>query len=418
MAKERKAILVAAAGQPNSGKSTIFNFLTGARQHVANYPGVTVEKKTGTYRFKGDKIELVDLPGTYSLTSYTVEERIARDFLLHEKPDIVVDIVDASNLERNLYLTFQLAEMGVPVVIALNMMDIAKNRGFEIDVERLSQQLGMPVVSTIGNRGKGKKELKEAIWAAAKKVPDTPFRLDYGNLEPVLGQIEQKLCEDSVIPEGYPTRWIAVKLMEGDDEARELVGKWFKNGKEIFSYIEAKRKEFLSQHGEAPEKVIGYQRYQAAERVVEATVKRKKSVLLTLSDKIDRVVCNRFFGPVILAATIYIIYELSIVEGYKITNYTWPLLAAFRDFVASLLPSAGFIHDPFIRSFVLWVTSGTIAVLNYIPIFLILFTLIAILEDTGYMARMAFILDRIFRHFGLHGQSVLPMVIGGLYVGG
>jgi ferrous iron transport protein B len=159
-------------------------------------------------------------------------------------------------------------------------------------------------------------------------------------------------------------------------------------------------------------------RYQVAQKIVEASVTRKKEIKRSLTDRIDQIACNRYLGPIILAATIYLLYELAIVQGYNITPYTWPLLAAFRDFLASILPSVGFIFDPFFRSMPLWVTDGTIAVLNYVPIFLILFALIAILEDTGYMARMAFILDRIFRHFGLHGQSVLPMVISGLYVGG
>ncbi len=225
MIKKSKKIIVAVAGQPNSGKSTIFNMLTGARQHVANYPGVTVEKKTGTYRYQEDTVELVDLPGTYSLTSYTQEERIARDFLLHEKPSVVLDIVDASNLERNLYLTFQLGEMGIPLVIALNMMDVAKNRGFKIDAEELSRQLKAMVVPTVGNRGKGKKELREAIRKTYNNT-DTAvyFRLDYGgNLESILSSLEQRLSKEPKLSKNYSPRWLAVKLMENDSEAKKLI---------------------------------------------------------------------------------------------------------------------------------------------------------------------------------------------------
>jgi len=219
-------IVVAVAGQPNSGKSTIFNMLTGARQHVANYPGVTVEKRTGKYSYNGDTVTLVDLPGTYSLTSYSQEERIARDFLLHEKPACVLDIVDASNLERNLYLTFQLQEIGIPLVIALNMMDVAQARGHVIDARKLSELLGAPVVPTVGNKGKGKQEVKEAIVNTHKNTENGSFRIDYGEkLESILGLLEKKLSENLNISASYPARWLAVKLMENDSEARRLVEK-------------------------------------------------------------------------------------------------------------------------------------------------------------------------------------------------
>jgi len=224
MRKESDKITVALAGQPNSGKSTIFNMLTGARQHVANYPGVTVEKKTGTYRHKGDRVDLVDLPGTYSLTSYTREERVTRDFLLHECPAVVVSIIDASNLERNLYLTFQLGEMGIPLVIALNMMDVAKKRGFKIDTQELSRHLKALVVPTVGNRGKGKRTLKEAIRATYRNMGSPHFRLDYGEIvEPVLTSLENELRNHPELSDSYPKRWLAVKLMENDREARNLL---------------------------------------------------------------------------------------------------------------------------------------------------------------------------------------------------
>ena len=419
MSDKSGSILVALAGQPNSGKSTIFNILTGARQHVANYPGVTVEKKTGSFRLQDDRVELVDLPGTHSLTSYTLEERIARDFLLNDKPAAVVDVVDASNLERNLYLTFQLAEMDIPLVIDLNMIDVAEKRGIKINTQKLSQELGAPVVSTVGNKGKGKKRLKEAILSTSKKGQATPFRINYGDdLEAILDSLEKRLSEETEISTRYPIRWLAVKLMENDEEAQRLVMKYSQKSVVILRSAEEKREAFTLEHKKSPQKVIAVARHQEAQRIVEASVTRSKEITRTLTDRIDQVVCNRYLGPVVLIATIYLIYELAIVQGYNITAYTWPALAWFRDIIASLLPSEGFIFDPFFRSMPIWVVDGTIAVLNYVPIFLILFALIAILEDTGYMARMAFILDRIFRYFGLHGQSVLPMVIGGLYVGG
>ena len=412
-------IVVALAGQPNSGKSTIFNMLTGARQHVANYPGVTVEKKTGSFRLKEDRIEIVDLPGTHSLTSYTQEERISRDFLLNEKPALVVDVVDASNLERNLYLTFQLAEMGIPLIVNLNMTDVAEKRGLKIDIEKLSREIGVPVVSTVGNRSRGKDELRKAIGMTLKNRQVTPFRIDYGEaMESVLGLLEKRLSGDPDLSERYPLRWLAIKLMENDPEAQKLIRECSKNGDELLKLVKEERDAFVNDQKSSSQKVIAVARHRTAERIVETSVTCEKKTGKTLTDKIDQAACNRYLGPVILAATIYLMYELAIVQGYKITEYTWPLLAGFRDLVASFLPSEGFIVDPFFRSMPIWVIDGTIAVLNYVPIFLILFALIAILEDTGYMARMAFILDRIFRHFGLHGQSILPMVLGGLFVGG
>ena len=238
-------VIVAVAGQPNSGKSTIFNMLTGARQHVANYPGVTVEKRTGRYSYKGDTVTLVDLPGTYSLTSYSQEERIARDFLLHEKPAVVLNIVDAANLERNLYLTFQLDEMGIPLVVALNMMDVAEGRGLKIDTYRLSELLRAAVVPTVGKKGRGGEELKDAILNTYKEDSlqtgygevckgcsaclgisreKGSFRVDYGEeLETILSSLEKRLSEDPKISARYPARWLAVKLMENDSEARRLI---------------------------------------------------------------------------------------------------------------------------------------------------------------------------------------------------
>lgn len=420
MKKESK-ILAAVTGQPNSGKSTIFNLLTGARQHVANFPGITVEKKTGAYKSKDRRIELVDLPGTYSLTSYSLEERVSRDFLLHEKPDVVLDVADASNLERSLYLIFQLAEMGLPLVLALNMMDVAKRRGFEIDIERLSKEIGMPVVATIGNKGKGKSELRQAIHSAATDRKDlAPIRLDYGKtLGPILSRLEEDLKEDQGIKDSHhSSRWLAVKLMENDIEAQRLVREHSKDADTILSKVAQQRKEFISENKNTPEKVIAQSRYQAAEEITGRCLVRERAEGRNLTDRIDGIVCNRFFGPVFLIATIYFLYELAIVRGYKITDYTWPLLAWFRGLIASILPGEGFVFDPLLRGLPLGVIDGVAAVLNYVPIFMILFALIAILEDTGYMTRMAFILDRIFRHFGLHGQSILPLVLGGLYVGG
>lgn len=224
MSENKQEYVVAVAGQPNSGKSTVFNMLTGARQFIANYPGVTVEKKTGIYNYKGQKIKLVDLPGTYSLTSYSLEERVARNYLIDKKPDLVLDIVDASNLERHLNLTFQLLEMGIPMVMALNMIDVSKNKGLEIDIEKLSAELGIPVVPTMAKKSRGKEELCQAIFKACnnKEKYKNSFVVDYGQtLEPILKEIQDEISSDDRFKDYIP-RWLAVRLMAGDEEVQKM----------------------------------------------------------------------------------------------------------------------------------------------------------------------------------------------------
>ncbi len=416
---KREKTLVALAGQPNSGKSTVFNALTGASQHVANYPGVTVDKMTGHYRYDGIRMEVVDLPGTYSLTSYSLEERVSRDFLLHENPSVVVNVADASNLKRNLYLTFQLLEMEIPVVVDLNMMDVAERRNIEIDVKELGRQLGADVVPTVIRTGKGKKKLIKSIRMASRsEKPFQPLRIDYGPMEPFLAKIETRLSMEKSISGKYPPRWFSVKLMEGDSEARELVRKHLAGADEILGFVEKERHSFESEHDELPERHIAFRRHLVADKISKTCIRPKEDTKTPLSDRADKFICHRFLGPAFLVGVIYMLYYLSIVQGYNITNYTWPVLAKFRSLVESILPDPGFIAEPLIRSFSLWFVDSINALLNYIPIFFILFGLIAILEDSGYMPRMAFILDRLFNKFGLHGQSTLSMVLGGIYVGG
>lgn len=419
---KQEKTLVALAGQPNCGKSTVFNALTGASQHVANYPGVTVEKMTGSYRRDGGKVEVVDLPGTYSLTSYSPEERVSRDFLLHENPSVAVNVADASNLKRHLYLTLQLLEMRVPVVLNLNMMDVAERRGIQINTRELGGLLGVEVIPTSMKAGHGKEELKEAIArVAAAGLPDPPAQVDYGSMEPTLREIQNAFSmafKGQSAQNTVPLRWLAIKLMEGDSEVEGLVRKGFSNPEECLALAHEKKTQFEAQQGIAPERHIAHRRHQAADTISRSSIKPKKGEGIPLSDKVDRVVCNRFLGPAILVGVIYLLYYLSIVQGYNLTNYTWPLLANIRAFTEAITPSPGFIEIPLIRAFALWFVDSINALLNYIPIFFILFGLIAILEDSGYMPRMAFMLDRLFNRFGLHGQSTLPMVLGGIYVGG
>jgi len=416
--KMEKAV-VALAGQPNCGKSTVFNALTGASQHVANYPGVTVEKKTGSYKQDGTRVEVVDLPGTYSLTSYSLEERVSRDFLIHSRPSVVVNVMDASNLKRNLYLTFQLLEMEVSLICNLNMMDVAERRGVQIDTQELSRQLGVPVVPTIMKTGKGKKELVQSIAGSLDpKQSDNTSRIDYGAMETFLREIKEMLLQEQSVSKNYPLRWFAVKLMEGDSEAIKLIQRNHSSPEQFMEFVEEKRQVFRSETGKSPERHIASCRYQGADAIGKRCIRLEKGAATPLSDRADRFICHRVLGPLFLVGVIYMLYYLSIVQGYNLTNYTWPLLAKIRSLTEAIMPSPGFIEVPLIRSFSLWFVDSINALLNYIPIFFILFGLIAILEDTGYMPRMAFILDRLFSRFGLHGQSTLPMVLGGIYVGG
>ncbi len=415
-------ILVALAGQPNCGKSTVFNALTGASQHVANYPGVTVDKMVGWYKRDGRKVEVVDLPGTYSLTSYSPEERVSRDFILHEKPSVAVNIMDASNLKRCLYLTFQLMEMEIPIILNLNMMDVVRKRGIDIDVGRLSRRLGIRVVPTAMKSGEGKeakKDLVEAIDEVATSDKRPPFlHIDYGEMEPMIREIEDRISAADCLPPGIPLRWAAIKLMEGDDEIKRLIREAHPDAAAVLEYAEARREAFEARYDEAAEIHIADRRYRAADDIARSCLKLPPGQKRSISDRIDAVVCHRLLGPAVLVGVIWLLYYLSIVQGYNITNYTWPLLAKLRSLVEAAAPAPGFIEIPLLRSFSLWIVDSVNALLNYIPIFFILFGLIAILEDSGYMPRMAFIMDRLFSRFGLHGQSTLPMVLGGIYVGG
>ncbi|PIE57049.1 MAG: ferrous iron transport protein B [Desulfobulbus propionicus] len=413
----QKTLLVGLAGQQNTGKSTVFNMLTGANQHVANYPGVTVDKKSGTYTSKGVKVETVDLPGTYSLSSFSLEERVTRDFLIREQPDVLVNVVDASSLKRSLYFTFQLLEMGYPLVVALNMMDVARRNGVQIDTERLQQHLGVQVIPTVGRRRKGKKELRDAILAAATQKEAQPLEISYGQLEPQLTALTAEIGR-SEWAKTHPARWLAVKLAEGDSEAERIVTEEMGPSSPALTIAAELRQRFEEGHHLSVADFMVSCRDTLAASVIETCVSKTKNNRKNISEHIDSLVLNRLAAPFFLVGTVFVIYQLSIVKGYELTQYWWPVLANVRAIVASILPDAGLVEDPYIRSMGLWMVDSANALLNYIPIFLILFSLIAILEDSGYMARIAFILDKLFHAFGLHGQSTLPYILGGVFAGG
>ncbi|WP_282177292.1 ferrous iron transport protein B [Vibrio nereis] len=412
---ERKKILL--AGQQNAGKSTLFNMLTGARQHVANYPGVTVDKKTGYFSNQHGAYQLVDLPGTYSLTSFSLEERVARKALREENADVVLNVLDAANLNRSLHLTLQLLEMEQPVVLALNMMDVAVTEGIHIDSKKLADSLKVPVAECIGRKGKGLKDIANALTQAQIGG----FCVDYPELEGAVAELCSVL-EPHQLESSPSRRWLALRLLENDQETQ----RWLQSVLDEQSMLELNNVAIQQQAQVEQTLQLAVSDYMATQRQKRVsqliddcvTQVQREANQGNTTQNIDRVVLSRLGAPFFLIATVFIIYQSAIVYGYELTNYWWPYLAACREIIAGMLPEAGFLYDPYVRSLGLWIVDSANTLLNYIPIFLILFALIAVLEDSGYMARIAFISDKVLHKFGLHGQSTLPMILAGVFAGG
>lgn len=391
--------------------------LSGIRQHIANYPGVTVDKKSGFFSVGDVEVEMVDLPGTYSFSSYSLEEKVAKEFIVSEAPDIILNIIDSSNLKRNLYLTFQLLEIGIPVVVVLNMIDVAKRRGITIDAKKMSEILKCPVVCTSASKGEGKTEILQILKNADEiKKNYEEFKINYDELEFCIDALDLAARPKSR-SENAPVskRWLCIKALENDASALNLL----KNSNtEIENLTAEQRAKFNEKTSKSIEGYFAALRYENASIVFSECVKETKKNQATLTDKIDKIILNRWLSFPILFVIIFTIYESSIVFGYKLTNYTWPLLAAIKNFVVDITPAADIAKVPLITDAAIWLINSAVALLNYLPIFFILFAMIAILEDVGYMPRMAFVLDKIFKKFGLHGQSTLPLVLGGAFVGG
>lgn len=396
---------IALAGNPNSGKTTMFNSLTGSSQHVGNWPGVTVEKKEG--RLKGSKdVAVTDLPGIYSLSPYTLEEVISRDYLLNEKPDVIINLVDATNIERNLYLTTQLIEIGIPVVVALNMIDLSNKNGDKIDMAKLSKKLGCPVVETSALRNQGVMDAAKLAIEIAKK-PQTLNTVRFS--DPV-----EKAIEDigSVIFAGIGKRnlrWFSIKVFERDSRALETLALSAEQKKRTDAIIEQAEKD-LDDDGES---IITNERYDYIGTIVKDSVKKSHKGLST-SDKIDRIVTNRILALPIFAAVMFLVYFVSVTTvGAWATDWTNDVL--FGEIIApgaeTWLIGIG-AADWLVGLLVEGVIGGVGGVLGFVPQMLVLFLMLCLLEDCGYMARVAFIMDRIFRRFGLSGKSFIPMLIG------
>lgn len=407
---------LALVGQPNCGKSTLFNMLTGARQHVANYPGITVDIKKGKCTLtEGTVCEVVDLPGIYSLTSYSNEEVVTRDFILNNQVDLVINVLDSSNLKQGLYLTVQLIEMGISLLLALNMADVADRRGLDVDAEKLSALLNIPVVQTVGNRSKGRNELLEAIETYQRPVALTS-PVNYEDLEELIVELTGRIAELSTHLK-FPPRWGAIKLLEADSMVRQALEEAGPEGEYILNRADVLSNAFAEKIGDSTAGEIGISRHHSIAPLLKK-IQKQGNAKSSLTDRIDQIVVHRFIGPLLLLGIIYLLYELSIIQGYKLTNYMIPWLSRAEFLIGMVLPQAGIIEEPVLRALVLGVVAAINSVLVYIPIFLILFACIAFLEDVGYMPRIAFILDRVLRRFGLQGQSTLPLILGGVFVGG
>ena len=402
------AIKIALAGNPNCGKTTMFNALTGANQYVGNWPGVTVEKKEGKLKGKkgkGEDIIVTDLPGIYSLSPYTLEEVVSRDYVLKENPDVIIDLVDATNIERNLYLTTQLIETGVPVVIALNMADLLEKRGIKIDTKRLSMLLDCPIIETSALKGEGlDKLIDEAVKTAKKSSADLPKEIFTKEMEEAISEVK-KVLPSSITED--KKRWYAVKFLENDEKVKEAM-KLSASGQ---SLVDSKRQDLEKKHDDDMESIVTDERYKFIQKIVNTTVKKAKDKL-TVSDKIDRIVTNRILGIPIFVAVMWLVYYVSVTTvGTFVTDWTNDVfVVAIQDFFTNILTSLG-AGDMVMGLVVDGIIGGLGAVLGFVPQMAILFLFLSILEDCGYMVRIAFVMDRVFRHFGLSGKSFIPLLI-------
>ncbi|XPV77206.1 MAG: ferrous iron transport protein B [Desulfovibrio sp.] len=409
---------IALAGNPNCGKTTMFNALTGARQHVGNWPGVTVEQKYGTMKSGDHEITVIDLPGTYSLTAFSEEELVARNFLIDERPDVIASVLNADCLERNLYLTVQFLELGVPVVMALNMMDELEKSGKKLNIKKLSELTGCPAVPTIARLGKGKGSLvQESIRHAAENKEWTPLKISYGaDLDPVLDEMEEIISKANFMTDRVPARWVGVKYLEADEELIE-------RGTQLNAEVSAKLQQMsdkVAHHiydtlAATPDSVIADYRYGFIATVIKEVVSypANSQSRISSSDKIDKVLTNALLGPVIMGFLIYFIYDITFTLGEYPAGWLEALFGWMADLGNTYIPE-GLFQSLVVSGMI----DGVGGVMGFVPLIMIMFFMISILEDSGYVARMAYMLDRVFRAFGLHGNSILPFIVSGGIAGG
>jgi len=400
-------IKVGFAGNPNVGKTTLFNYLTGLRQHVGNWSGKTVEKAEGHLNFNGDRIDIVDLPGNYALSAHSIEEIVSRDFIVDENSDVIVNVIDANNLERNLYLTTQMMELGANLVIAINMNKFAKKRGYKIDMEKLSSLLGIPVVEIEANDGSGKEKLLNTIEKSKENPIDSSEKLVYGReLQEHLLQLQKIIEEDENLLD-TPSSWTAIKLLENDEIISRKVEKSFIKDK-IFKEVEKISKHFHDVFNESSEEVIANYRYAFIDGLLNEVVTHPEVEMPTITEKIDRIVLNRILGLPIFLIVMWLIFQITFTIGTPLQEpfeYLFALIGKI---------TLGFLGENIFSSFIVdGLINGVGGVLVFIPIIFLMFLMISILEDSGYLARAAFVMDRIMHKLvGLHGKSFIPMILG------
>ena len=416
--EKKKQIVIGLAGNPNAGKTSLFNKLTGLRAHVANYPGVTVEQKWGELTHKGRTIKVVDLPGTYSLNSYSLDESVARDFLINERPDLVINVVDTTNLERNLYLTLQFLELGLPTVLAMNMMDISTASGVIIDMEKLAIGLGgVPAMPIVAKSGQGVEDLLDKAVAVADSAQGdwAPLKITYDqDITEAINSLESKVKASTLPVQKMPSRWLTIKYLEGDpavskifdQEAPEIA----KEAAEIRQKLAA---HLLATLDDEIEGVMVGCRYGFLTSLGRTTITRTRKDTRKISDAIDQVLLNRFLSPIFFLLSIYLLYQFTFWASEPISNLIGAGLEWMTGIAITTLPD-GLAKDLLVEG----ILGGVGGIFSFVPLIAFMFIGIAVLEDSGYMARVAFILDRIFRAFGLHGNSVVALIVGGGIAGG
>ncbi|MEA2037452.1 MAG: ferrous iron transport protein B [Nanoarchaeota archaeon] len=406
-----KTIRIALAGNPNCGKTTLFNNLTGMRQHVGNWPGKTVEKKDGTFTYKGTSINIIDLPGTYSLTAYSIEELIARDYIVDENPDIVINILDASNLERNLYLTIQLIELGANVVVALNMNKFANKKELKINAEKLSQLLGVPVIKVEAIDKTGKEELLKSIIKAHQEAKKARNKITYGaEIEEHITQLENIVKNSISIKKNLTPKWIALKLLEKDKQVIEKIS-MLKNGKDVLKKAEGIQKHLIQVFGEDVDAAIADSRYGFIAGLTAESVEKPRIDKITRSDYIDKVVTNRFLGIPIFLAVMYLMFQITFSVAAPLMGWIDGFFGFLAEHLTNIISA---LNGPeWLVSLVAdGIIGGVGSVIIFLPNILLLFLIISFLEDSGYMARAAFIMDKVMHKIGLHGKSFIPMLLG------
>lgn len=406
-------IVLGIAGNPNCGKTVLFNGLTGARQHVGNWPGVTVEKKEGSFMFENMHITVVDLPGTYSLGAYSEDEAVARDYILFEKPDAVLNVIDSTNIERNLYLTCQLLEMDANVIIALNMFDEAMSKKIDINLGQLSSMLGVPVLPTVATKNRGVEELMRQIVKTSGEETREPLVINYGKeIEAVLRALQNEIAKDEELVKVNNSRWLAVKLLEGDETVKKIVKK-----SSLYEKLGRMRNDSVKKletfWGDDIESIFAEKRYGFINGIVKETVKRHMSAeeKQSVTDKIDRIVTNRYLGIPIFLFAMWAVFQFTFTLGNPLADGIETVFGWLAKGVGILLDD---MHAPHLLNSLIveGIIGGVGAVIVFMPNIFLLFFAISLLEDSGYMARAAYITDRFMHTLGLHGKSFIPMIIG------